>query len=208
MCMLHIMLWLEKFPVESLALLSHEVTRRLFLGLSHANFLHIDVEMLFGDLHPDPSMDPSNCRRGPAFARKALLDVILCGDPSQFVSLNMKPVLDCFDHYETISSPIIYLFEHVSECYPSLEPTVVLLYFKHNVILPKQFLQFVNLECEPGSVLCKLQVPRLHVQLGLCFTILQHAVCPEWAQGWLLRLSNNNVLEGLPGSPLEKCSNH
>ena len=157
MCMLHIMLRLEEFPVKSLALLPHKVRRRLFLGLSHADLLHIDVETLFGDLHPDP---PTNCRRGPAIARKELLDVILRGDPSQFVSLNMKPVLDCFDHYETIRP--FDLFEHIGKCYHSLEPVVVQLYFRHSVVLPKRFLQFVNLERDSHtkkSQDCKLQVP-------------------------------------------------
>ena len=135
--MLCIMLRLEEFPVESLALLPREVRRRLFLGLSHADLLHIDVETLFGDLHPDPSKDPSNCRRGPVFARKALLDAILCGDPSHLVSLDVEPVLDYFSHYESSSYSEFGVFEHICKCYRSLEPTLIELDIRPTAILPK-----------------------------------------------------------------------
>ena len=159
MCMLHIMLRLEEFPVESLALLPREIRRRLFLGLSHADLLHIDVETLFSDLHPDPSMDPSNCRRGPAIARKALFDAILGGDPTHFVSLDMEPVLDYFSHDESSSFSEFNVFEHICKCYRSLEPTLMPLHFRLNAILPKRFLQFVNLEHDSDSQRRKLQVP-------------------------------------------------
>ena len=160
MCMLRIMLRLEEFPVESLALLPREVRRKLFLGLSHADLLHLDVETLFGDLHPDPSMDPSNCRRGPAFARKALLDAILGGDPSHFVALDMQSVLDYFNHNESGSYSEFGVFEHICKCYRSLDPTLMVpLSFWPTTILPKRFLQFVNLEHDLDSQRCKLRVP-------------------------------------------------
>ena len=131
--MLCIMLRLEEFPVESLALLPREVRRRLFLGLSHADLLHIDVETLFSDL-PD---SPSNCRRGPAIAKKELLDAILGGDPSHLVSLDVEPVLDYFSHYESSSYSEFGVFEHICKCYRSLEPTLIELDIRPTAILPK-----------------------------------------------------------------------
>ena len=43
MCMLRIMLRLEEFSTDSLALLPAGIIRRLFLGLAHADLLHVDV---------------------------------------------------------------------------------------------------------------------------------------------------------------------
>ena len=67
MCMLHIMLRLEEFPADSIAILPSGIRRRLFLGLAHADLLHVDTEVLFGDLNLD--LDPSrenHRQRGPA----------------------------------------------------------------------------------------------------------------------------------------------
>ena len=200
MCMLHIMLRLEEFPVKSLALLPHKVRRRLFLGLSHADLLHIDVETLFGDLHSASSMDPSNCGRGPAFARKELLDVILCGDPSHFVSLNIKPVLDCFDHFWNLSIWTCFWVLSFSWAHRGVVVLRTQCHPSKTIFTVCQFRMSIRL--------CTLQTSSTFMFSLVSASLLQHAVCPEWAQGWLLRLSKNNVLEGLPGSPLEKCSNH
>ena len=52
--MLCIMLRLEEFPTDSLALLPSAIRRRLFLGLAHADLLHVDTEVLFGDRNLKP----------------------------------------------------------------------------------------------------------------------------------------------------------
>ena len=78
MCMLCIMLRLEEFPTDSLALLPSAIRRRLFLGqLAHADLLHMDhTEALFGDLNLGPVRDYGRRQRGPAVAREELLDAI------------------------------------------------------------------------------------------------------------------------------------
>ena len=126
-CMLCIMLRLEEFPTDSLALLPSAIRRRLFLGLAHADLLHVDTEVLFGDLHYS-GLDSSreyNRQRGPAVAREELLDVILHGTtPSSFFSLDLEAALDCYQHrtygYQWIKCTHIrrtvgnfYLFRHI-----------------------------------------------------------------------------------------------
>ena len=148
MCMLHIMLRLEEFPADSLTLLPGGIRRRLFLGLAHADLLHVDTEVLFGDLNL--GLDPSrgdNRQRGPAVAREELLDVILKGSysTSTFFSLDLEAALDCYQYLWVKYCGDFDLIQHICKCYSSLEPTIVPLYFMNGVVLPKRFLQFVIL---------------------------------------------------------------
>ena len=162
MCMLCIMLRLEEFPTDSLALLPSAIRRRLFLGLAHADLLHVDTEVLFGDLHYS-GLDPSREERGPAVAREELLDIILHGTTaSAFFSLNLEATLDCYQWVK--STPWrdgeFDLIKHICKCYPSLEATMVPphLYFKDGVVLPKRFLQFVIRHWNYSGT-CELHVP-------------------------------------------------
>ena len=168
MCMLHIMLRLEEFPADSLTLLPGGIRRRLFLGLAHADLLHVDTEVLFGDLNL--GLDPSrgdNRQRGPAVAREELLDVILKGSysTSTFFSLDLEAALDCYQYLWVKYCGDFDLIQHICKCYSSLEPTMVPLYFMNGVVLPKRFLQFVILHwkhdpySESQSKDCELQVP-------------------------------------------------
>ena len=189
MCMLCIMLRLEEFPTDSLALLPSAIRRRLFLGLAHADLLHVDTEVLFGDLHYS-GLDPSredHRQRGPAVAREELLDVIFHGStPSFFFSLNLEDFLDCC--YQCVKCPTtrgereFYLIDHICKCYPSLEPTMVPLdlnVFLKPVVLPKRFLQFVILHWNHNpysqSKICELQVPFELAQPLLMYCKMQYA---------------------------------
>ena len=168
MCMLHIMLRLEEFPADSLTLLPGGIRRRLFLGLAHADLLHVDsTDVLFGDL--DWGLDPSrdtHCQRGPAVAREELLDVILqgsCSTSASLFSLDLESALDCYKWVKLTHDGEFDLIQHICKCYSSLEPTMVPLYFKNGVVLPKRFLQFVILHWKDDpysqSKNCELQVP-------------------------------------------------
>ena len=97
MCMLCIMLRLEEFPTDSLALLPSAIRRRLFLGLAHADLLHMDhTEALFGDFNLGPVRDYGRRQRRPAVAREELLDAIfhesdwLWQFASKFFSLDLE----------------------------------------------------------------------------------------------------------------------
>ena len=166
--MLHIMLRLEEFPADSLTLLPGGIRRRLFLGLAHADLLHVDsTDVLFGDL--DWGLDPSrdtHCQRGPAVAREELLDVILqgsCSTSASLFSLDLESALDCYKWVKLTHDGEFDLIQHICKCYSSLEPTMVPLYFKNGVVLPKRFLQFVILHWKDDpysqSKNCELQVP-------------------------------------------------
>ena len=181
--MLCIMLRLEEFPTDSLALLPSAIRRRLFLGLAHADLLHVDTEVLFGDLNYS-GFDPSreyNRQRGPAVAREELLDVILHGSTSgsYFFSLNLEAALDCYPgscKWAKSTPPGEFaLIKHICKCYPSLEGTMVHPYFNYGV-LPKRFLQFVNLHYRYSqSITCEIQVPSESAQSLLKYCKMQHA---------------------------------
>ena len=188
MCMLCIMLRLEEFPTDSLALLPSAIRRRLFLGLAHADLLHVDTEVLFGDLHYS-GLDPSredHRQRGPAVAREELLDVILHGTTSSFFSLNLEDALDCYQWVKSTLCPTtrgdgeFYLIDHICKCYPSLEPTMVPLdLYRKPVVLPKRFLRFVilrwNHDPYSQSKICELQVPLELAQPLLTYCKMQYA---------------------------------
>ena len=188
MCMLCIMLRLEEFPTDSLALLPSAIRRRLFLGLAHADLLHVDTEVLFGDLHYsglDPSREDYH-QRGPAVAREELLDVILHGSTSSFFSLNLEATLDCYQWVKLTrdDGEFDLLIEHICKCYLSLEPTMVPLSYKDGVvILPKRFLQFVILHWKHNrysqSKICQLQVPLEMAQPLLKYCKMQSAAPPN-----------------------------
>ena len=77
-CILNILLRVEDFPIQSLAHLPRGIRKRLFIGLSHADILHVDGALLFNGLtiefdHSRGGHD----QRGPTIAREELLDVIL-----------------------------------------------------------------------------------------------------------------------------------
>ena len=142
MCMLNILLRVEDFPIQSLAHLPRGIRKRLFLGLSHADILHVDGALLFDGLtiefdHSRGGHD----QRGPTIAREELLDVILCGDQAKFFSLNLNKaeVLECFEaRYDLIPKPDV-LYEHIHKCYPSLGATLVPSYkFSGSLLLPKR----------------------------------------------------------------------
>ena len=146
--MLNILLRVEDFPIQSLAHLPRGIRKRLFLGLSHADILHVDGALLFDGLtiefdHSRGGHD----QRGPTIAREELLDVILCGDLSKFFSLNLNKaeVLDCFEaRYDLIPKPDV-LYEHIHKCYPSLGATLVPSYkFSGSLLLPKRLQQFAG----------------------------------------------------------------
>ena len=155
--MLCIMLRLEEFPTDSLALLPSAIRRRLFLGLAHADLLHVDTEVLFGDLHYS-GLDSSreyNRQRGPAVAREELLDVIFHETDwlrhpkfaSKFFSLNLEAALDCYQWVKPTRGEF-HLLKRICQCYPSLEPTMVPLdlYSNKGFLLPIRFLQFVSVD--------------------------------------------------------------
>ena len=193
MCMLCIMLRLEEFPTDSLALLPSAIRRRLFLGLAHADLLHVDTEVLFGDLDysgldPRPSREDHR-QRGPAVAREKLLDVILHANALPFFSLDLEAALDCYQWVKSTRDGEFDLIEHICKCYPSLEATMVSpdpnLYFIENGdfhqylggVLPKRLSQFVVLHQHvvPLSCTLVLQVPLELAQPLLKYCKMQRA---------------------------------
>ena len=167
MCMLCIMLRLEEFPTDSLALLPSAIRRRLFLGLAHADLLHLDTEVLFGDVSrylTDFDLDPFRIlyiQRGPAVAQEELLDIILhwSFSASPFFSLDLEATLDCYQWVKSTQGGEFALVEHICKCYPSLEPTMVTLFSNQGFLLPKRFLQFVSWKRDVHGRYCKLDVP-------------------------------------------------
>ena len=170
MCMLCIMLRLEEFPTDSLALLPSAIRRRIFLGLAHADLLHVDTEVLFGDLNYlgyDPSREDHR-QRGPAVAREELLNVFFQGPNSTFFSLNFEAALDCYQPVKSTHDDGEFdLIEHICKCYLSLEPTMVPLSYKDVFVLPKRFLQFV-------SLYWKHDHRKLHVPLEMAQPLLTY----------------------------------
>ena len=86
--MLNILLRVEDFPIQSLAHLPRGIRKRLLLGLSHADILHVDKALLFDGLNVEFDYSRGELdQRGPTIAREELLDVILRGvDLSKFFS--------------------------------------------------------------------------------------------------------------------------
>ena len=142
MCMLNILLRVEDFPIQSLAHLPRGIRKRLLLGLSHADILHVDKALLFGGLNVEFDYSRGELdQRGPTIAREELLDVILRGvDLSKFFSLNLysTEVLDCFEPlHEWL--PQRFLYKHIQKCYPSLGSQ-----YSSGSFLLKRFQQFVG----------------------------------------------------------------
>ena len=146
MCMLCIVFQIEDFPVQSLALLPHEIRRKLLFGLSHADVLHLADTTLFDDV--DSNRDYPQV----SHARQCLVDVILSG--GQILSLQLKNVLKWFsrDEYRYDSSVESSLFDHICKCYPSLKPTKIKTNYCNYCILPKRTLPFVQLLGMEGVV--------------------------------------------------------
>ena len=140
MCMLCIVFQIEDFPVQSLALLPHEIRRKLLFGLSHADVLHLADTTLFDDV--DSNRDYPQV----SHARQCLVDVILSG--GQILSLQLKNALKWFsrEEYRYDFRAESSLFDHICKCYPSLKPTKINTGYSKYCILPKRSLPFVQQE--------------------------------------------------------------
>ena len=165
MCLLNVLQRVEDFPIQSLAYLPRGIRKRIYLGLSHADILHIDgdnLAVLFDGLNLEfDHSRQEHEQRGPIIAREELLDVILCGDLSKFFSLNLDTeVLDLLKDDERI--PQIVLYEHIQKCYTPLGAILVpSSMFCSSFLLPRRLLQFVGtLQFESYSEFdCHLQLP-------------------------------------------------
>ena len=156
-CLLNLLLRLEEFPVDSVALLPPEIQRRLFSCLSTADRLHLEGTTLSrnvtsGGLHLEEttlSTGSDGCLR----LRESVVDTLLYGRPHCLLSLDLRTLLRSFEY----SKPYLVehqVIEHICECYPSLGPTRVVTGHQTSCLLPKRFLSFIGaLEWEHESIL-------------------------------------------------------
>ena len=128
MCMVHVLLRVEDFPVQCLVLLSHTIRQKIFSGLSCVDILHLDSPgpLLFSDLDHRFSMIE---------ARKDLLEILLVG-PSSCTLLFLKIEAALLEHHA-----YDVLHAHILECYPSLEPISI-----NGFLFPRRYLPFVDLQ--------------------------------------------------------------
>ena len=149
-CMLHLVIRVGDFPVQSLALLPREIRRKLLFGLTHADVLHLSGTTLFDDV--DPNRDYPHV----SYARQCLLDVIMSGcGHTFFLSLHLRKVLQWFsrEEYRYNYRAESNLFEHICKCYSSLEPTKIRHSYNDYFLFPKRSLAFVQLQWEKDMFL-------------------------------------------------------
>ena len=133
-CLLHVLFQVEEFPVESLALLPRAIRERLFNGLSRADILHLGTA-LFSDLEDH--------EQNQLTASEDLLDVILCGDPSRFISYYLEDnVLDYLNCEEGVDGWELYRLICETDSFTSLEAS---LGFGYGMIVPKHLRRFVTI---------------------------------------------------------------
>ena len=187
MCKLHVLLRLEEFPVETLALLSREIRRKLSLGLSDIDLLHLDGTAFLRDVYEDTEK---------FFRRQRMRGQLLLGvvfphnyfDLPSLLSLNLWPVLGCYDQFDfSRGNTYDLLLKHISGCYSSLEPMVIptLDRYKsseYTVILPFRSLKYVSLDwsysfcylklasasVEPLLEYCKMETGPEKVRINCC----------------------------------------
>ena len=139
--MIHLLLRVEDFPVQSLPLLSHTVRRKLFFGLSYVDILHL------GDSLVEPSDRPADVAARMIDARRYLLDALFSGSSAcPGLSLNIGSALS--DHHD---DPVIHA--HVCESYPSLEPTSI-----YGFLFPKRSLPFIDLQSRLNDPLLRFSL--------------------------------------------------
>ena len=151
-CMLHIIFHLEKFPIETLALLPRAIRHKLFLSLSHADILHLDGTDLFRDI---------SSRDRLSDARRALSNLLLLSHESdagcpgyyrlaEFLSVDLKPSLayseDSVDRFGSVVDNL--MTQHICKYYHSLEPSVIDAGISglNAEFLPSRSLQFASVD--------------------------------------------------------------
>ena len=134
-CMLHVLLRVDEFPAESLALLPRAIRRYLFFCLPFADVLHFSETALFSDIE---ELDLEGCQNS---SREDLVYTILHGKPTGMICC-------CLQHYTQDWSNDLDFFEFIceTESFKSLGASLIMDGQLSGVVVPKHLKQFLEIK--------------------------------------------------------------
>ena len=134
-CMLHVILRVDEFPAESLALLPRAIRSDLFICLPRADVLHLSETALFSDIE---ELDLEGCQ---STSREYLLDSILGGEPTGMISC-------CLQDYTQDWLNDLDFFEFIceTESFKSLGASLIMIGQLGGLVVPKHLKQFLEIK--------------------------------------------------------------
>ena len=134
-CMLHVILRVDEFPAESLALLPRAIRSDLYICLPRADVLHLSETALFSDI------EEIDLERYQNNSREDLLDSIFRGQPTGMISC-------CLQDYQQdwLNDLDFFGFICETETFKSLGASLIMIGQLGGLVVPKHLKQFLEIK--------------------------------------------------------------